>query len=560
MMKQIKTAVCMLLLGCGIFTAAHAGDIVADSRITAVTVYPGSAKVTRSSTLTLQAGDNRVVIDNLPLNIIETSLRVDGEGQGDISLGSVQLKKNILRDVVQEKEKALLEQIEQAEQERRVLGDEVNRYQSQLEYIRQMVMGGNRGSGSDENVGSYARLPLEQWQQAWQTLDAATADMQQKIRQSEKALNEVDKTLNKLRRDLNQVATNQKETLSATLQVQSSTSTDLALRLTYQINGARWEPVYDADLDTAKGEIHLKTLAQISQRTGEDWADVSVTLSTLRPGVNSQLPELDSWVLDFMPPPQPMPAPMVEESLEMAVGGLADDMQNIDRRERFARKPMPKKRIRQQQSRLISTDFSAEYQVPGKISLDTGSDKRRFTLSAQALQATVKLASAPRFDPRVMIQTETSYTRDTPLIAGSMSLYRNGSFVGNTFLGEKLSGEEIKLSFGEDSKVKINFQPDPDQKRKDGLFSKQKVIERHYKVSITSNHDKPYAINIYDVMPVAAHEDIEVKTLGQKPTQRGVDDKKGVVRWEKKLPPKKEQSLTYGYSVSYPEDQVIQGL
>ena len=217
--------------------------------------------------------------------------------------------------------------------------------------------------------------------------------------------------------------------------------------------------------------------------------------------------------------------------------------------------------MRQQQSRLISADFSAEYKVPGNISLNSGSNKRRFSLTSQKLRSAIHLASAPRMDPRAMILAKTKYQDETPLLAGSMSLYRNGSFVGNTFLSQKLSGEEIKLSFGEDAKVKIKSLPDPDKKRKDGLlFGKKKVVERHYKVSVSSNHDKPYPISLYDVLPVASHEDIKVKKLGDLPTNIDVDDKKGVVSWERTLVPKKSLNIKYGYSVSYPEDRIVPSL
>ena len=160
-----------------------------------------------------------------------------------------------------------------------------------------------------------------------------------------------------------------------------------------------------------------------------------------------------------------------------------------------------------------------------------------------------------------MLLATTQYQQETPLIAGSMSLYRNGSFVGNSFLSQKLSGEEIKLSFGEDDKVKIKFLPDPDKKRQDGLlFGKKKVVERHYKVSVNSQHDKPYELSLYDVIPVSSQEDIVVKSTGDLPTKTDVDDKKGVVSWDVSLEPKKSFNLKYGYSVSYPEDKIVPGL
>lgn len=541
-------------------TTINAAQINADSTIKAVTVYPGSAKITRVTKIALTAGENDVVINNLPLNLNESSLRVSGEGDGSINLGSVELSRNIQYDVVQQQEKELRNKIQGTQENRRIIEDSITRNNAQLNYINKMVLGNNatdKRKNEGQN-GSYTNLPLDQWQQAWQTLNGATEKVQEKIRQANKALKESDKRLNKLNRELQQVATNQKESRVAKLHIDADTATELTLRLSYQINGARWEPVYDADLNTETGGIELKTLAQISQRTGEDWSGVDVTLSTLRPSAGTQLPQLNPWVLDFMPDSRANGSKMYKSDISMSSMMESEAVIAAAPMRKMAPKPAA---MRQQQSRLISADFSAEYKVPGAISLGSGSNKRRFALNSQKMTSTIKLASAPRLDPRAMILATTKYQDETPLLAGSMSLYRNGNFVGNTFLNQKLSGEEIKLSFGEDDKVKIKFLPDPDKKRKDGLlFGKKKVVERHYKISVMSNHDKPFPIIISDVLPVSSDENIKVKSLGSLPTKKDVDDKKGVVSWNKTLIPKTEFKINYGYSVSYPEDRKILGL
>lgn len=563
-LKQIsRLALFGLLLSTQFNSLAFAEDIVAKSNIEAVTVYPGSAKVTRVSKISLSGGNNEVVIENLPLNLNETSLRVSGESQADVSLGSIELLKNIKRDVVQQQEKELRQKIEDVQLEQKQIRDDISRNKTQIQFIRQMVLGSNNAKQKENKGknGSYANLPLEQWQQAWETLDSATAKVQEKIRLSEIALTEKEQTLNQLKRELQLVATNQKESRSARLQVESSGTAELTLNLTYQINGARWEPVYDADLNTETGDIKLKTLAQISQRTGEDWTGVDVTLSTLRPSAGSQLPVLHPWALDFMP--EAMPMVQAESAGMMMKKSSRGDMAELAMSAPMpspVSKPAPK-RMQQQQSRLISADFSAEYKVPGNISLGSGSNKRRFALSSQDLQSTINLASAPRMDPRVMILATSKYQDETPLLAGSMSLYRNGNFVGSAFLSQKQSGEEIKLSFGEDDKVKIKFLPDPDQKRKDGLlFGKKKVVERHYKVNVSSNHNKAYPLVIQDVLPVSSNEELKIKILGDLPTNTDLDDKKGVSSWDINLLPKKSVSIKYGYSVSYPEDRIVPGL
>ena len=217
--------------------------------------------------------------------------------------------------------------------------------------------------------------------------------------------------------------------------------------------------------------------------------------------------------------------------------------------------------MQREQAALVSTDYAAEYQLPTSISLESGSDKRRFALSSQDYRASIELASVPRKDPRVMLTGKITHASAAPLLAGNLSLYRDGNFVGNTRLSETQSGEEIRLSFGEDDKVKINFHPDPDRKKQSGLlFGKRKVVERNYLVSILNDHQQEKTITLYDTLPVAADEQIKIETRGEKPDATDVDEKKGVVSWTRRLPAGQEVTLRYGYSVTYPEDRKIQGL
>ena len=541
------------------FTFVYAEDISIDSSIKAVTVYPGSAKITRVSNVSLKAGENNIIINNLPINLNETSLRITGESDGIVSMGSVEFSRDIQKEVVQEQEKRLLQQIEAIQEKRKVINDAITRNNAQLEYIKKMVLGNNSSSvRKDENTNSsYSQLPIEKWELAWKTLDEATQKAQKEIRESNSQLKNNQKELSKLKRELQQIATNQKELRTAKIKIDSDSVTELILNLNYQINGARWEPVYDMDLNTETGEIKIKTLAQISQRTGEDWKGVNVTLSTLRPSAGTQLPQLNPWVLDFMPDQNISELRSYDSDMVMDTM-VVESAPQVKSAVKAMRKVAP---MRQQQSRLISADFSAEYQVPGNIDLRSGSNKRRFALNSNTLASTIKLASSPRYDPRAMILATTKYIEESPLLAGSMSLFRNGNYVGNSFIQQKQSGEEIKLSFGEDDKVKIKFMPDPDKKRKDGLlFGKKKVVERHYKVTINSNHNKAYPISISDVIPIGSDENINVKRLGEAPSQTDIDDKKGVVSWDKTLKAKGEMKIKYGYSVSYPEGKIIPSL
>ena len=66
--------------------AAVAAPVVADSRVTAVTVYTDRAVVTRTATVNLAApGAVEVTFEKLPTGLLDQSLTVSGRGHEQLS-------------------------------------------------------------------------------------------------------------------------------------------------------------------------------------------------------------------------------------------------------------------------------------------------------------------------------------------------------------------------------------------------------------------------------------------------------------------------------------------
>src|SRR4051812_37708698 len=83
------------LLSCvatiAILTAAPglAAEIETSSQVDSVTVYPDGATVTRLIRLDLPVGDSTLLARDFPLTLDPSSLRVEGEGDGRVVIGSV---------------------------------------------------------------------------------------------------------------------------------------------------------------------------------------------------------------------------------------------------------------------------------------------------------------------------------------------------------------------------------------------------------------------------------------------------------------------------------------
>src|SRR6201995_2291913 len=70
-------------------TPAIAADLDAASAIDAVIVYPDGASVTRVISLDLPSGDTTLVAKDFPLTLDPSSLRVEGEAGGKLTIGAI---------------------------------------------------------------------------------------------------------------------------------------------------------------------------------------------------------------------------------------------------------------------------------------------------------------------------------------------------------------------------------------------------------------------------------------------------------------------------------------
>ncbi len=552
--KLRQISLCMLLVLSGF---SHATTLDVPSNIQAVTVYPDSARITRHATVKLAAGESRLLLNGLPLQLQTESLRISGHSSSPVTLGSVNLSQHIQTELVQEKERLLRAEIEKWQEKRREVVDMKSRAEQQLLIIQATVLQKPTGSASPQTI----ILPLEQWQPAWDTLDQATAQAQARIRATDKTLKAFDDGLQQLHQQLAAIATGETRSRSAILYVNAPEATELQLTLRYQIKGTSWKPVYNAELDTDNNQLTLQTQAEIQQLTGEDWNNVTVQLSTLHPSNSAGLPALESWIVRLHDKLSFSSEEFYEA--DMAKDEAVETLKQANLSARSAAKrqaPAPAASLQLQNSQLLNTTFNAEYQVPGKLTLSSGSDSRRVTLSSQTLKTELGLYSYPRIDPRVVLVSQATYTADAPLLAGSVALYRDGSFIGNTSIETLQSGETLKLSFGEDNRIHIDFQPVPEKSSSYGLISTRNHLERAYRISINNQHDNSREITIYDSIPVASNEDISVSLTGDKPDLENVEHKEGVVAWVRQIPAGENTPIEYGYHLSYPEDKVLSGL
>lgn len=523
---------------------ASAKDIDAASSISAVTVYLQRAQVTRQFSVDLPAGSHTILINGLPAGVLEQSLRARGQASGKLSIGSVETRRVYDTVPTAEREKKLTAELQRLQDEKDQLDGRQQALDTQASFIEKLAA---LPSEKDKN-GNRIIVP-EKWPAAWQAIGNGMTEVNKARGELKIKQRGVADQIKKVEQELNQLHSSRRDSITAAINVEAAQPTHASFELTYQVPGASWAPVYDAQLQTEQQHVQLTQAALVRQVSGEDWDNVALTVSTARPSAAAAMPQLQPWWIDFY---RPMPrATLMREmkakaSDELMASGPA------------AAVPME---AEEEEATTDASEFALSYRVPGKVSVSADNSRQRFVLARQQLKVQLAARTTPRLDDHAYLYAELDYAGDTPLLAGSWRLSRDDTYVGETQQPTLRPGAQLALAFGADDGIEVAYHVLKNEQGEKGIFSKETRIERRYRMTINNRHRTGIPVSVYDQIPVARNEQIKVVLSDDTtpPTERDPDGKVGLLVWKQELKPQAKQEIKFGYSVSYPQDKEVPG-
>ena len=146
-----------------------------------------------------------------------------------------------------------------------------------------------------------------------------------------------------------------------------------------------------------------------------------------------------------------------------------------------------------------------------------------------------------------------------PFLPGTVSLFRDGTFVGTGELPFGRAGRELNLGFGIDDRVRVTRVALERETGEHGILSSRKTDKQRFKITVDNLHGQPMEIVVYDRIPYAEDENVVVTRLNDttEPTTTDVDDRRGVFAWAYTYEPGETREILNGYEVSWPADRQI---
>jgi len=502
------------------------------SRITSVTLYPGSATVER--TARVAPGMTRLEISGLPANFDPQTVRV--ESDAGVRIGEVSTKDQSRTAASNARESAIEEKIQALKDRQAVLEVDARSAQMAADYIARL---GAPASGTEKPAPA---LNGKSVSEVIEAVRRGGSDAFGRIQKVQVQKREIDKQIRALERDLARLKSGAKDVRMIAVGVSAERPGEV--RVSYQMNGAGWRPTYRAGLDSAGSKVSLERQGAISQTTGEDWTNVRLKLSTGQPRLSPQGTEPRPWKLSWY---SPGVGALSELSYSRKAAAPAQAMRQM------ADEPKAEAPIE------VQTTFATEFEVPGAVNLPSDGRKLTVSLAKLSLPAKMRLRVVPRLDAAAIVTAEAERPEGVWL-AGDIQLYRDGNYVGATSWNPQTSAALV-LAFGRDSLVRVKVDRAKDRNGSGGIIGQRNEREVSDLYTLTSHHKTPVELLVLESSPVSTNDQIKVEAkFDPKPTDENWEERQGVVAWARSIAPNQTLKFSVGYAISYPRDGAVVGL
>ncbi len=534
-MKRAWLAAAAMLL-------AAAGSVCAEqtvsSEITEATVFFDRARVGRQASAQVDSGSQRLIVPIEAFSIDQDSVTAQIMGEGEI-LG-VQVTEAPVLQPGQEKIRELEKKRDELALKKRALEDEIKALGRQEAFLDGVV----KFSQSQVPRDIKTNMPsAEELSGTIEFLGSRYTAILDKKRTAQTKTQNLAKEINKIERELDMLRgrADRSETVIEIL-FRSAKTQEIDITARYFVPDAGWSPVYRAAAADAKQEIDLSMMAEISQKTGEDWKEADIAVSTMTPVKGGRLPELSPWHLD---------TPEI-------YGKKSDKDSRMRTQELAAVAPEKKRRAPEAEAEKHETAISFEYSMPEPVTIESRDKKTLLPVFTKSVKGKFLYRSVPKKDPRAYLVCEAE--ADRQLLAGRVRTFFEGRYTGTMYLEEKQPGQSFVLGLGADRSVSVNRNKVKDKRKETAFFGKIErdavVREITYSIEAENLKDRKVRLNIFDHVPVSKTDRITVEDLefDPEPDKRDVDGKKGVVQWQTELGSGESSTFTISFTAAYPKD------
>jgi uncharacterized protein (TIGR02231 family) len=528
---------------------AFADTIAATSRITAVTVYPDGAKLTREVTFTAPAvGNHELLVTDLPYDSDPGLIRLasfDGLQVGAFNLRADRLPPR--EDPLTPEQEVAKTGVEAAQAAAASAQLALEAVQAKVEAADAQARFLSSFTGALPDGATPMDIKAMSVMIRTETLAARQAALAAKseLPPAQKALSEAQEALAKAQAAYDALPSADMDYTALSVAVMAAKAGEETVTITQYVSNASWQPVYDLNLTRKDGEkLTLNRSVLVTQYTGEDWDGVALTLSSSRPSEQaapSQLwPELRSI------------GPEVDDEELARKSEVASDTQDYGAVVAEAAPASTTAVMGYEGDTVV-------YSYPEAVTVATGAENLRLALDSLDFAPVVKAVAVPRIDRTAFVMASFTNASEEPLLPGQAMLFREGVLVGSTWLDVIAPGVETDMGFGAIETLRVTREMPKRAGGETGVFTSVNQQTESAVITVENTGTESWPVRIIDQVPYSEQDDLEIEiSASPEPTETDVESQRGILAWEFDLAAAGKQTITLEHRLTWPEGMILQ--
>lgn len=585
---QVRRPLAMVLLALFIGGAGQAAACPGDDspaaggRIVRVTLYRGQALVTREVTVEGAAGVQEIVVPGLPPSIVDGSLYA--ESANGLEVRAIRFRQSAVGEEPRDEIRTLDQQISAGQSALALLNRKLELAAQKLAWLDQMQGFVAPTAGSDLSRGVLNAEALREMTRF--SFEERTRIAEEQV-QLEADRQKIGAEVDLLNRKRSELASGAQRTVNeAVLFIEKKADGPRQIELNYLVDNCGWSPSYTIWTPSSGQQTMVDYSAMIQQLTGENWDQVQLTLSTASPALSAQGPSLAPFAVALGgADPQAQSAATYADAAQLAVQFRAnrsvqaagsyelhskisfDDRINTNWRINSGAmfcQQMELSNPLEVMSSLLAEDDAASaptlsYRLDAPVSLTSRSDQQMVRICLVNLDSQVAHVATPQLSPYVFREAAILNSSQVDFLAGPVTAYLDGRFVGRAEIPTVAQGETFVVGFGADPQLRTRREL---VDRRESVQGGNREIRMEYRIAVENYRQEPVPVRVMDRLPWSSKPGEIRVTLAADAPATSTDSvylrrerPRNILRWDVEVPPTaagaEPWSMTYNFTIDH---------
>lgn len=539
-MKNILTTAAFAF----VITANAQKPVFTQAQIQSARVYNNAAELTHKASANIPAGTSEIVITNVANYLNENTVQI-GVPKG-VTVMSVQFTNAYVEEYDNNQDSPLVkpvkEEIEKKETELKKVKNEIDTEKHAIELLDK-----NR---SIEEAQNFSVAELSKLLEYYKTKRTEMSNHMDVLVKKEKALQEELKIL-KGKLTFNQTSSEKTSQGKLIVHVMSNQTASVPLQISYLTNQATWQPSYEMRIDQINQPINMTYRAHVLQRTGVDWKNVKLSLTSGQANQNTIAPELQPWFLKYNTSSK---SRQLEFRSADTMRTTQDDYNDSQNKGAVNMEVVSAPSTINDYTQMSENQLNITFDIDIPYTILSNGKQHSVALKDTKLPALYNYMTIPKLDVNAYLVAKITDYGSYNLLPGEANVVFDGMYVGKTYINANAYTNELQLSLGKDPNISVNRALVKEQSGTKMLSSRQ-VQDFVYEITVRNNKKEPVSIVVEDQIPLSSNTDIEIILNNKDGAQ--LDAEKGKLSWKLQLKANESKKIRFSYTIKSAKDQTV---